>query len=161
MASDATETGKPGYPNDLRFCIRQQGYTIQEVAARTGIPRRTLSDYLAGSRPIPRAFLKKLARVLHCSIHEIIPEPDLIIRDKWKIAVQENIQKQAGMPSRLSDQPLLVTNTSDWLEVGMMALTLAFEEEQGTASDWQARFEQVKRSIFEMIEQHAEQPQLS
>jgi len=42
-----------------------------------------------------------------------------------------------------------------------MALTLAFEEEKGTVGDWQTRFEQVKRSILETMEQHAEQPLLS
>lgn len=161
MALEAPKTVRPHYPNDLRYCIRQQGYTIQEVAERTDIPRRTLSDYLTGSRPIPRAYLKKLARVLHCSIHEIIPEPDLIVREKWKIAVPENTQQQAGVTSRLPDRPLLATNTSDWLEIGIMALNLAFEQEKGTIDNRQTRFEQVKRSIFDMIEQHNEQPKLS
>jgi transcriptional regulator with XRE-family HTH domain len=161
MTSDAAERKRPRYPNDLRYCIKQQGYTIQDVAARTGIPRRTLSDYLTGSRPIPRAYLKKLARVLRCSIHEIIPEPDLVVREKWTLAAPENIQKQGGMPSRLPDQSLTVGNTSDWLEIGMMALALAFEEAKRTADDWHPRFEQVKRSIFEMIEQNSERPQVS
>ena len=63
------------YPNHIKDVIKQKGYTIQVVADAVGIPRRTITDYTTGRRPVPRDSLRKLARHLKCSIHELIAEP--------------------------------------------------------------------------------------
>lgn len=64
------ESRKRAYPNYIRYYLKQQGYSIQELSQRTGISRRSLTDYLGGTRAVPRVNLKKIARVLRCSIHE-------------------------------------------------------------------------------------------
>ena len=56
---DTDET--KAYPNNVRYCIKRQGYTIQEVADEIDIPRRTLTHYLSGKAPIPRQCLEKIA----------------------------------------------------------------------------------------------------
>jgi len=63
------------YPNYIKEHIKQRGYTIQEVANKVDIPRRTITDYVTGKRPVPRENLKKLARYLRCSVNELIAEP--------------------------------------------------------------------------------------
>jgi tetratricopeptide (TPR) repeat protein/transcriptional regulator with XRE-family HTH domain len=63
------------YPNNVRQCIKQQGYTIQEVADEIGIPRRTLTHYLSGNAPIPRQCLEKIAQTIGCEIEELINRP--------------------------------------------------------------------------------------
>ncbi len=64
------------YPNYIKHVIKQKGYTIQAVADAVGIPRRTISDYTTGNRPVPRESLKKLARYLKCSVNELMAEPE-------------------------------------------------------------------------------------
>ena len=61
------------FPNNLRACIKQSGYTIQEIAQESNIPLRTLSDYCAGKTPIPRKRLETLAALLAYPIEEIVP----------------------------------------------------------------------------------------
>ncbi len=75
MSNVTKNDGDKPYPNYIRHYIKQQGYTIQEVANKVGIPRRTLTDYICGIRPVPRDNLKKLARMLACSIKDLIAEP--------------------------------------------------------------------------------------
>jgi tetratricopeptide (TPR) repeat protein len=65
-----TKTTKP-YPNNIRPCIKNRGYTIQEVANEIRISRRTLTNYIAGTVPIPRGYLEKIAHTIGCEIQEL------------------------------------------------------------------------------------------
>jgi tetratricopeptide (TPR) repeat protein len=69
-----TDEVKP-YPNRIRQCIKQRGYTIQEVAEEISIPRRTLTDYISGNVPTPRHWLEKIAQVIGCGIEELLIQP--------------------------------------------------------------------------------------
>ncbi len=60
------------YPNSLKQQIKQSGYTIREFAAEIDIPRSTLSDYLAGYRPMPHLYLQKAAQALGYEMHELL-----------------------------------------------------------------------------------------
>lgn len=68
------ERSKP-YPNHLKACIRRAGYKIQEIADEINMPRATLSDYIAGNRPVPRKSLEKIAHLLRCDIEELLEMP--------------------------------------------------------------------------------------
>lgn len=59
------------YPNNIGYCIRKYGFTNTELADEIGITRRTLSNYIAGTRSVPRDCLDKIATTLGCSIEEL------------------------------------------------------------------------------------------
>jgi transcriptional regulator with XRE-family HTH domain/tetratricopeptide (TPR) repeat protein len=61
------------YPNRIRECIKLSGYTVQEVAAKTDIPVRTLFDYCAGRTAIPRERLEMIAELTGYPIEYLIP----------------------------------------------------------------------------------------
>ena len=61
------------YPNRIRECIKLSGYTVQEVAAKTDIPVRTLFDYCAGRTAIPRERLEMIAELTGYLIEYLIP----------------------------------------------------------------------------------------
>lgn len=61
------------YPNRIRECIKLSGYTVQEVAAKTDIPLRTLFDYCAGRTAIPRERLEMIAELTGYSAEYLIP----------------------------------------------------------------------------------------
>ena len=61
------------YPNNIKECIKRQGYTIGEVADEIGIARRTLTNYVAGTVPTPRPLLEKIAFTIACDIEELLP----------------------------------------------------------------------------------------
>jgi transcriptional regulator with XRE-family HTH domain/tetratricopeptide (TPR) repeat protein len=163
MTSQAPKPERQAYPNDLRYCIKQQGYTIKEVADRAGIAQRTMSDYLTGDRPIPREPLKKIARVLRCSIHEIIPEPDLVPRNQRVSASRVNAQKQRReqVIAPGSHEMVRLTNAPDWFDIGVLAFTLAAQQQRWSTEEMHTRFEETKRSMIEMAEQHADEKPLS
>ena len=95
------------YPNYIKEHIKQRGYTIREVADKVGIPRRTLSDYVTGKRPVPRENLKKLARYLKCSLNELIAEP-----------VQTSLFMKKRENQGTSSTSLIENHTSPPLELG-------------------------------------------
>jgi len=64
----------PPYPNALRACIKQAGYSFREVSKETGIPESTLYDWAAGKRPIPHHERKILAALLGCSVEALTPK---------------------------------------------------------------------------------------
>jgi tetratricopeptide (TPR) repeat protein len=66
-------TKKGKFPNNLRACIKQSGYTVQEIAGEANIPLRTLFDYCAGKTPIPRKRLETLAALLGYPVEQIVP----------------------------------------------------------------------------------------
>ena len=61
------------YPNRIRECIKLSGYTVQEVAAKTDIPVRTLFDYCAGRTAIPRERLEMIAELTGYPIEYLFP----------------------------------------------------------------------------------------
>src|SRR5438067_3213619 len=158
----AEEQGKP-YPNYIRYYLKQQGYSIQELADRTGISRRSLTDYLGGVRAVPRTNLKKIARVLRCSIHELVPEPDLVPRDKRLVLHQRRgpgkdaERVKALVCAQVEASPAAL----ELFEVGVVALALAYQQQQWSSAEFQAHFEEVRRRIIEMAHYHAGDDQLT
>src|SRR6266436_8381028 len=67
-------TQKTSYPNALRACIKQAGYSFREVSRETTIPESTLYDWAAGNRPIPFRERQVLARLLGCDEHDLKPQ---------------------------------------------------------------------------------------
>src|SRR5258707_6780357 len=68
-------TPMASYPNALRACIKQAGYSFREVSRETAIPESTLYDWAAGNRPIPHRERQVLARLLGCEEHDLQPQP--------------------------------------------------------------------------------------
>jgi lambda repressor-like predicted transcriptional regulator len=69
-------THRASYPNALRACIRQAGYSFREVSRETTIPESTLYDWAAGNRPIPHCERKVLVGLLGCDEHDLKPQYD-------------------------------------------------------------------------------------
>lgn len=63
------------YSNNIRYCIKRQGYTIQEVANEIGLARRTLTKYISGELPTPRTYLQKIAYTIGCDVEELLQSP--------------------------------------------------------------------------------------
>jgi transcriptional regulator with XRE-family HTH domain len=59
------------YSNQIGWWIKKQGYTQEEVADAIGIARRTLSNYIAGTRVVPRSYLEKIAATLGCDLEDL------------------------------------------------------------------------------------------
>jgi len=76
MQKPRNRAGQIPYPNNVRQCIKRQGYTLQEVADEIGIARRTLTNYVAGIVPIPRKYLEKIADMIGCDIQDLVPQYD-------------------------------------------------------------------------------------
>ena len=70
------------YPNNIKECIKRQGYTIGEVADEIGIARRTLTNYVAGTVPTPRLLLEKIAYTIACDVEELLPSATTIDKSK-------------------------------------------------------------------------------
>jgi hypothetical protein len=68
------KTSAPKYPNALRSCIKQAGYTFREVSQETGIPESTLYSWAAGKGVILHESRKQLADVIGCSVEELVPK---------------------------------------------------------------------------------------
>ena len=67
-------THAPQYPNALRACIKQAGYSFREVSRETTIPESTLYDWAAGNRIIPHKEREILAHLLGCSVEALAPD---------------------------------------------------------------------------------------
>jgi len=81
----------PSYPNALRYIIEHAGFTFREVHRETGIPERTLYDWAAGNRVIPRGDRQVLARLLGCSCEDLSPGVPASLLVQW---YQERINEQ-------------------------------------------------------------------
>ncbi len=68
-----THASVPRYPNALRSCIKQAGYSFREVSRETAIPESTLYSWALGKQVIPHASREQLAQVIGCSIEELAP----------------------------------------------------------------------------------------
>ncbi len=62
------------YPNALRSCIKQAGYSFREVSRETTIPESTLYSWASGKHVIPHASRERLAQVIGCSVGELAPK---------------------------------------------------------------------------------------
>ena len=69
-----THASVPRYPNALRSCIKQAGYSFREVSRETTIPESTLYSWASGKQVIPHAFRERLAHVIGCSVEELAPK---------------------------------------------------------------------------------------
>ncbi len=63
----------PPYPNALRSCIKQAGYSFREVSRETTIPESTLYSWASGKQVIPHASRERLAHVIGCAVEELAP----------------------------------------------------------------------------------------
>lgn len=69
-----SKTSVPKYPNALRSCIKEAGYTFREVSRETGIPESTLYSWAAGKSVISHASREQLAGVIGCAVEELVPK---------------------------------------------------------------------------------------
>ena len=60
------------YETNLRELIEENGYTFKEVSEETGISLSALFIYARGERSIPHESRYKIARVIGCSVTEVI-----------------------------------------------------------------------------------------
>ena len=60
------------YQTNLRELIEENGYTFKEVSEETGISLSALFIYARGERPIPHESRYEVARVIGCSVTDII-----------------------------------------------------------------------------------------
>ena len=86
------------FPNNLRACIKESGYTIQEIAQEADIPLRTLFDYCGGKTPIPRKRLEILANLLGYPAEIIAP-----VNNSRSIISLKNAKNMQEIISTLSD----------------------------------------------------------
>ena len=64
----------PRYPNALRSCIKQAGYSFREVSRETTIPESTLYSWASGKHVSPHASRERLAQVIGCAAQELAPK---------------------------------------------------------------------------------------
>ena len=85
-----TETTR--YPNRLREYIKASGYSIQEMAQAAQIPRRTLTNYCAGTVAIPRDRLALLAELLGYPVEQLVLPlaPPVRAPVYWSVPHQRN-----------------------------------------------------------------------
>ena len=69
----STHSSVPKYPNALRACIKQAGYSFREVSRETAIPESTLYSWASGKHVIPHASRERLAHVIGCAARELAP----------------------------------------------------------------------------------------
>jgi hypothetical protein len=69
-----THAAVPPYPNALRSCIKQAGYSFREVSRETAIPESTLYSWASGKQVIPHVFRERLAHVIGCAVEELAPK---------------------------------------------------------------------------------------
>src|SRR6266481_2305726 len=69
----STHSSVPKYPNALRACLKQAGYSFREVSRETAIPESTLYSWASGKQVIPHASREQLAHVIGCAVEELAP----------------------------------------------------------------------------------------
>ncbi|MDQ2713754.1 MAG: helix-turn-helix transcriptional regulator [Chloroflexota bacterium] len=99
----------PSYPNELRACIKDAGFSFREVAQETGIPESTLYDWAAGNRPIPHDERQALAHLLSCDEHNL--KPQYSYHEGWSqedgVQLVQILSKVVQAMPRISRQQLL------------------------------------------------------
>ena len=69
-----THAAVPRYPNTLRSCIKQAGYSFREISRETTIPESTLYSWASGKHVIPHASREQLAQLIGCAVEELAPK---------------------------------------------------------------------------------------
>ena len=120
------------YPNNIKECIKRQGYTIGEVADEIGIARRTLTNYVAGTVPTPRPLLEKIAYTIACDIEELLPSATTTNKSKQipqsPTSISTTHQEQTIL--LLTDRQKEVLNTLLALDDGLFS-----QESDSTSND--------------------------
>jgi transcriptional regulator with XRE-family HTH domain/DNA-binding transcriptional MerR regulator len=118
-------TGQSRYSNNLRACIKQSGYTVQEIAKESNIPLRTLFDYCRGKTPLPRKRLDVLVRLLGYPIESIMPVMDT--PGTLSLIESENAQEAVStlLEAHKIDQLRreLLQQTAGFVSVAVMSLS--------------------------------------
>ena len=111
------------YPNNLKKCIKRQGYTIQEVADEIGIARRTLTNYVAGAVPTPKPLLEKIAYTIACDIEELLPSVSTNSKSKQvpQLSTSTSTTNQEQTIVLLTDRQKEVLNTLLALDDGLFS----------------------------------------
>ena len=92
-------THAPQYPNALRVCIKQAGYSFREVSQETAIPESTLYDWAAGNRIIPHKEREILAHLLACPVEALAP-------DSFPAGIQRSYLVQCASDEDAQQQPI-------------------------------------------------------
>jgi transcriptional regulator with XRE-family HTH domain len=116
------------YPNNIGRCIKQQGYTQEEVADAIGIARRTLSNYISGKRATPRYCLEKIAQTIGCEIEALIIQPERQLSPSSQDAPEIGQESASDQNTEGDDtmdrrQTLQFLSAAGSLLVGVPALT--------------------------------------
>src|SRR5712691_10536713 len=96
-------TQAPQYPNALRACIKQAGYSFREVSQETTIPESTLYDWAAGNRVIPHKERQILARLLGCDVELLAPNRASFL-DSSSFDANNLVIYSQGLPQSLRQQ---------------------------------------------------------
>ena len=117
MQQPRNKTSQIPYPNNVKRCIKQQGYTLQEVADLIGISRRTLTNYVAGLVPIPKRYLEKIADVIGCDIQVLASQNDTQENTSKKSELRHTVTNgKKPLPPIVSDGLFQIGNIqSTWL----------------------------------------------
>jgi hypothetical protein len=123
------------YPNALRTCIKQAGYSFREVSRETAIPESTLYDWAAGNRPISHRERQVLARLVGCEEHDLQPHP----ADKGLLPIGTGFHERIVHPS------IFDLGVTEKLDSAESLITLAWET-------WFAsRPREVARSVIKLL----------
>ena len=66
-----TEVDEVNFRKHLKVYIERSQITAAELARRTGVPKQTISDWLAGTQPRNMVHVKKVADELGVSLTEL------------------------------------------------------------------------------------------
>lgn len=77
------------YKTNLRGLIEENGYTFKEVSEESGISLSSLFIYARGERSIPHESRDKIARVIGCSVTDIVSEKQSQRAGRKKLAADD------------------------------------------------------------------------
>ena len=87
------------FKENLRSELDYQDITIKELSALTGIPYRSIENYLSARESIPPAdYAVQIAQALKTTVEELV-----LGKSKNKNQEEDNIKKSARLFSKLSE----------------------------------------------------------
>jgi lambda repressor-like predicted transcriptional regulator len=116
-------TQKAHYPNALRLCIKQAGYSFREVSQETKIPERTLYDWATGNRSIPKKERQVLADLLGYPVEALAPQRTAhhmiqLLQDQSALPVSSYVPAAASgvlvLPSVVQEVTAVGAELLDW-----------------------------------------------
>ena len=110
------------YPNALRACIKEAGYSFREVSQETNIPERTLYDWATGNRPIPKRERQVLADLLGYPVEALAPQRPAhrmvqLLQDQAALPASSYVPAASGVlvpPSDVQQDAAVDTELLDW-----------------------------------------------